>query len=90
MTLPLLRALNRAEPDDHQFLARLLAASPAERKERQEEAGEIIAKNHGFTDARARAEELINEARRCLEIFPDSEAKGLLMGLASYVLSRDK
>lgn len=90
MTLPLLRALNQAQPDERQFLARLLAAGPEERKTCQEEAREIIAGSHGFADARARAEELINEACCCLEIFPASGAKGLLLGLASYVLSRDK
>lgn len=90
MTLPLLRALNQAEPDERRLLERLLAAGPDERKGRQEEARKIIEKSRGFADARARAETLINEACRCLDIFADSEAKGLLLGLASYVLSRDK
>lgn len=89
MTLPLLRALAQAPEPEREFLTRLLAAGPEERGSQQEAARAIIEKNHGFEDARHKAEDLIREACLCLDLFPESEAKALLLGLASHVLARN-
>jgi octaprenyl-diphosphate synthase len=90
MTLPLIKTLARAEAKDREVLIGLLRATPQERSKRLALVHTIIEKYQGFSLARAQAESLLGEALTGLAIFGEAPAKGLLTGLAHYVLSRDK
>ncbi len=92
MTLPLIIAIGRAEEKERKRLLAMLASSE-ERKSGFAEACDLIARHDGFTLARQKAEDIIGEALAQLRIF-DQEAveqeRGMLEGLAQYVLSRNK
>ncbi len=88
MTLPLLRALNAAPAADRAELLDLLAATPERRRQEHQTAHALIDRHGGFAAARAKAEELVEEACAALAPFPDCEAKAVLTGLAGYVLTR--
>ena len=90
MTLPLLHALDQAEPAHRDLLLELLAASPEKRQSEVATAHAIIEANNGFEHARAKAESLVNEACASLAAFPDNDAKKMLLGLGHYVLTRQK
>ena len=92
MTLPLILAMNRAEPEDRQRLLVILESVSLRRECFREVAG-IILKYKGFTDTRVKAEALISGAISQLEIFSDTRQKEdrmILAGLAQYVLTRKK
>lgn len=90
MTLPLIKTLERAEAADREALIGLLKATPQERSRQLATAHAIIEKYQGFSLARAQAESLLAEALAGLAIFGEVHAKSLLIGLARFVLSRDK
>ncbi len=90
MTLPLIHALTEANPEHRQTLTNLLQATPAQRQQAQQQATEIITNAGGFSYTRQGAETLIEAAIEALNIFPDCQAKATLIGIAHYVLSRDK
>lgn len=90
MTLPLLHALDQAEDGDRDLLLELLAASPAKRQNEVATAHAIIEANNGFSHARSKAESLVDEACTALSLFPDNQAKMMLLGLGRYVLTRQK
>jgi octaprenyl-diphosphate synthase len=92
MTLPLILAMNRAEPSDRQHLLEILQDADLRRKCFEEVTGLIVEYN-GFTDTRMKAEALISGAISQLEIFPhahQSRDRMILAGLAQYVLTRKK
>jgi len=90
MTLPLIKALKRADAKDREMLTSLLQATPQERSRQLALAHTIMEKYQGFSLARAQAESLLGEALAGLAIFGEAPAKESLTGLAHYVLSRDK
>lgn len=90
MTLPLIKTLEKAETKDRDVLIALLKASPHERSSQVATAHAIIEKYQGFSLARAQAESLLAEAIDGLAIFGEEKAKDSLIGLAQYVLNRDK
>jgi len=90
MTLPLIKTLEKAEAEDREVLVALLKATPRERSRHLTAAHSIIEKYQGFSLARTQAESLLAEALAGLAIFGEAPAKKPLVGLAHYVLSRDK
>jgi len=90
MTLPLIKTLARAEAKDREALIGLLKATPRERSRQLALAHTLIEKSQGFSLAKAQAESLLTEALTGLSIFGEAPAKEPLVGLAHYVLSRDK
>ncbi|MDH4322249.1 MAG: hypothetical protein OEV73_12230, partial [Desulfobulbaceae bacterium] len=50
----------------------------------------IIDAGNGFACARAKAESLVTAACAALAVFPDNDAKKMLLGLGQYVLTRQK
>jgi len=90
MTLPLIKALERADALDREALIALLKATPQERTSKLAFAHGIIEKYQGFALARTQAESLLAEALAGLAIFGEAAAKEPLAGLAHYVLTRDK
>jgi len=90
MTLPLIHAMAVAPEEERRFLERLLNADNSERGQNLTEAKAVIEKNRGFLYARRKAETLLAEALQGLDFFPASQAKSTLIGLAHYVLEREK
>ena len=90
MTLPLIKTLSRAEAEDREVLIAMLKATPQERNRQLALAHDMIEKYQGFSLARAQAESLLAEALAGLAIFGEAAAQKPLVGLAHYVLSRDK
>lgn len=90
MTLPLIKTLERADTEDREVLIELLKATPQERTGNLAVAHGLIEKYQGFSLAKAQAESLLAEALAGLAIFGEAAAREPLIGLAHYVLSRDK
>ena len=90
MTLPLIYALQGLDKVLPPRLGELLAATPESRKQAIGEVQQGMEAAGAFTAARATAERLISEAVAALALFPKSEARRILEGLAGYALSRDK
>jgi len=90
MTLPLLHALDAATDSDRELLLSLLAASPDRRRSELARVHAIIDAGNGFACARAKAENLVTAACAALAVFPDNDAKKMLLGLGQYVLTRQK
>ncbi len=92
MTLPLIYAVQRADADDRQ---RLLAILGDQQRRRLElvQVSDIIEHYHGFSDARKRAEDIINQAVAALPKIEDGKGAAerlVLQALCDYVLNRDK
>ncbi len=89
ITLPVIRALQAANPEEQQQLEALLTS-------RGEDPGQLeavrgyIAQLGGFDAARNEARALVDAAISELALLPDSEEKHLLEGLGVYVLNRKK
>ncbi len=90
MTLPLLYALREDCGKDGDVLRSLLAADPEQRGKSFMEARDIITVTGGFSYAKQRAKNLIDEALRSLTVFPSCSQKEILTALAAYVVERDK
>ena len=93
MTLPLIHTLQHAQDDEKNILIDLLKGDRQERLANLDQARDIIERNNGFTYARRLAESLINEAIGSLAQFSNPAGqifRETLVGLAHYVLSRDK
>jgi len=93
MTLPLIQALRKANQPDREFLLDLLTGKEKERKLHIDSVRSLIEKYHGFQFAAQKAEHLTHSAITNLDCFlsaPDQDIKSLLVGLAKYVLTREK
>ena len=90
MTLPLINTLAQANEEDREILISLLKGSADERNKQVNTAHILINKYQGFDTARQKAQALMDEALSGLDIFADGPAKDTLIGLAHYVLNRDK
>jgi len=92
MTLPLILAINKANPDDRARLMEILGDSEA-RTQCLSEVCMIISKYDGFAGARERAAAAVEKAAVVLEVFAEKSVgfeRNLLAGLAQYVLTREK
>lgn len=92
MTLPLINAMARAEDTDRSILENILKDQALREKEFRK-VTEIIQKYDGFTATREQAENAVKEAVSNLALFTGPEAKAdkdILIGLAGYVLGREK
>ncbi len=87
VTLPLIVALTRANPEDRaRLLALIKDVEPT--PETFKEAVGLIEKYDGFGYTRKRAEEHIAKALEHLARFPEGETRSLLEGISQYVLIR--
>lgn len=92
LTLPLINALTRAEDTDRGILETILK-DQVSRQEGFGKVADIIQKYDGFTETRKRAEVAVREAVSHLDLFTDRDTDGdkdILIGLAGYVLAREK
>ena len=93
MTLPLIHTLQQADIDEKNVLLALLKGDKQERLAHLDEVRDIIDRNSGFTYARQLAASLIDDAVASLALFskpPNKFFRETLVGLAHYVLSREK
>jgi octaprenyl-diphosphate synthase len=92
ITLPLIAALARADAEQRGTLRELLAGDRT-RPESCRQLRDILEQLGGFTYARDRAEKLVAEAVRALDIFRDGgdpESYEQLISIAGYILVRKK
>ena len=89
MTLPLILALDRADPADARRVRRLVR----KRKKSRADTAEVlrfVAASGGLAAARDRMEGLATQAAADLRQFPDSDARRALIGLCAYVVARSR
>ena len=89
MTLPLILALEQANPQDQATLTSLLHGTAEERRQNFAEANRIIGQAGGFAAARHQAESLVKEAIEALTLFEKSPEQEVMTALARYVLARE-
>ncbi len=92
LTLPLLHALLRASPAERERLADLITGDRTQ-PEAYARLYRCVEKLGGFSSARSTAEDLVEEAVTELELFSgsdDRESHGLLIGLARFILERNR
>jgi octaprenyl-diphosphate synthase len=92
MTLPLILAMNKAEPKDRVEIIKIIE-NTKNRKNCLVEINSLILKYNGFSDSWIKAEKMIQEAVSQLKIFshPDNcKDRIILEGLAQYVLTRNR
>lgn len=92
MTLPLIGALARANPQDRRILEEIVG-DQALRQNRFEVVSDLIAKYDGYGDTRRRAEQAVTQAIAALAMFSKDqteEDRKTLVALAGYVLTRQK
>lgn len=89
MTLPLIEALRNCTAQE-----RALVTEVVEKEQLSDEdlasVTALIHRYNGIDYTRRRAKELVERAKECLAIFPDSEARKAMHILADYVVSRTK
>ncbi|MBU0730569.1 MAG: polyprenyl synthetase family protein [Proteobacteria bacterium] len=90
ITLPLIHALEKVDSKDRIRCLALLEKTPEERAAGIPWIQSMIKGSGGFESARKQAEEMIAQATAALHIFADSPEKNILVGLAGYVLTREK
>ncbi|MGW8288238.1 MAG: polyprenyl synthetase family protein [Desulfobulbales bacterium] len=93
MTLPLIYTLKAAGNTESKFILDLLKSEKTNRRDRFEEVKNIISNRGGFTYARQLAEKLIGVSISGLGIFKGNDREqtvNTLLGLAHYVINRDK
>jgi octaprenyl-diphosphate synthase len=92
MTLPLIGALARANPQDRRILEEIVGDQVL-RQNRFEVVSELIAKYDGFGETRRRAEQAVAQANLILTMFSGEQHekdRETLVALAGYVLTRQK
>ncbi len=92
MTLPLILAFNKASSIDKTRIMQILA-DEGTRAQCIDEICTLIQQYDGFTAARKKAEDAVADASATLIVFADKAVRferGLLDGLARYVITREK
>lgn len=88
LTLPIIYALNRATSEDRRRLETIIGDTDIAESD-FDTVLEMIEKYGGIAYTRGRAQEHIEKARKCLDIFNASKPRTLLEQLADYVLVRE-
>ncbi|NNF57860.1 MAG: polyprenyl synthetase family protein [Rhodothermaceae bacterium] len=89
MTLPLIVALERAEPAERKRILRIVK----KRKKSRSDIKTVVAfvqEQGGIAYARSKMESLAADAAETLRTFPASDAREALIGLAAYIVARKK
>ena len=92
MTLPVIYALQRANEEDRHTLLSILA-DPQERGQSLAQVSDLIERHQGFSEARKKAEEMIDQAMAALPALENQGSlneRAVLEQLCTYVLNRDK
>ncbi len=89
ITLPMLYALDKADPSDKKVLESILSSDPLDLADLPQ-AQEIIHRYHGIDYALDHARRMIDDAGDSLQAFDPSPAKAALLQLADFTVSRSK
>ena len=89
ITFPLIYILEQGSEPDREILRRFFM-SPAKEESQVAEVLLLVKKYRAVEWASAIATDYAERAKGYLAIFPDSEAKKSLLGLADYTLVRDR
>lgn len=89
MTLPLIRALNTANPKDRRRITNIVKRHH-ENPEKVREVIKYVLDSDGIAYSRQRMMEYMNEALEILSSFPDGPAKSSLTELVHYTINRKK
>lgn len=89
MTLPLIETLRRCTAQERDMVADVVEKELLS-DEDLARVTQLIHKYNGIDYTRSRAKELVEKAKRCLDVFEESETKHALCVLADYVVSRNK
>lgn len=91
VTLPLILALQQAGNEDRSRLLALLE-NEEDRKNGFEEVVQVVEANNGFSGSKLRGEQLVEEGLEQLDSIEcmEPKARDILIGLANYVLARNK
>ncbi|WP_209424406.1 polyprenyl synthetase family protein [Pararhodobacter sp. SW119] len=87
LTLPLIRAIERADPDERAFWERVIARGRQEAGD-LDRALEILNRHGALESTRATALQWSARARAALEDLPDHPLREMLADLADYVVAR--
>jgi len=88
VTLPLIYLMRKAEPEELEALRSILQADTVSENDMTYTLG-LMMKHGAVDDALRVAQNLSDEAKASLAIFPDSPARQALMALADYVVQRE-
>lgn len=88
LTLPVICALNRATSDDRNRMETIIG-DPDLAREEFDSILDLIIKYGGIEYSKDRAQEHVDQAKTCLDIFEASKPRALLKDLADYVLARE-
>ena len=89
ITLPLLRTLADATPEDKEDLTRLISQATRTTAE-WDQVKAMLEKYHGLEQAVARAAQLVQEAKSALNVFPESYTRQNICDLADFIVTRRK
>jgi len=88
VTLPLIYLMRKAEPDEQEALRSILHADAVSEGDLTYTLG-LMTKHGAVGDALQVAQDLSDEAKASLAIFPNSPPRQALMALADYVVQRE-
>lgn len=89
MTLPLIETLRHCSTQERDHVAEVVEKEQLSDDDLVSVTA-LIHRYNGIDYTRTRAKELVERAKECLAIFPDSEARRALYVLADYVVNRKK
>jgi octaprenyl-diphosphate synthase len=89
VTLPLVFALQKAGPQDRQFLQRVVRNGELSPSDKQQVL-ELVGAHGALEDVRRLARQFSSEAKACLTAFPDSPYRQALAKVPDFVTNREK
>ncbi len=88
LTLPLIVALENADPADHLFMEKMIK-NPEFTPEEFQELKNKLYRYNGIQYTKDLAIEYVNKAKECLDSFEDSSSRQILTVLADYTVARN-
>ncbi|MBM4179597.1 MAG: polyprenyl synthetase family protein [Ignavibacteria bacterium] len=89
ITLPLLRAITKANPTEAKSIVSIVKSKKAGNKDVQKVI-DFVVRHQGITSAQATADALQQQAREKIVVFPDSPYKTALTDFANFVITRTR
>ena len=87
ITLPLIYALNNSDTENKNIILKYLESDLQDTN--IEHIIDFLNNSDGIKYAKSKANEFVVKAKKCLDIFPDSEAKTSLLNLVDFVVQRN-
>jgi octaprenyl-diphosphate synthase len=87
ITLPLIYALNNSNAEDRNIILKYLENDLQDSEIKH--IIDFVNNSDGIKYAKSKADEFVTKAKKCLEIFPDSESKTSLLEIVDFVVQRN-